>query len=250
MDQSPPAQTWNIKVLLLPPLMTALLFLSWKLPLIKPFWDHFDRFIFDLLNPWIHTNWFWQNFWAFNGSWVMDWVHDIAMLLFFLIPLYQAPKREKKRKLAELIFSIFLLLFIIAIVNGTLFPEFLHTKRLSPTVIDPTAFRLSTAVNWIAVKDHSYASFPGDHGTFVMAFTCLIFYLIGKKAGTIAILYSIFFCLPRLITGAHWFTDIFLGSLPIAIIMTSISFGTPFAYLLITGLEKGLAKLYTRADSK
>lgn len=243
MGQNKRLKNWNLKALLIPPCLIGILFLSWQIPLTRPFWDFLDDSLFAYLNPWIQQNRFWQNFWAFNGSWVMDWVHDLAMLFFFLIPLYAAPKHQKNQKAAELVFSILLLLFVIGVVNGTLFPEFLHTKRDSPTISDPSAFRLSTVVSWIPVKDHSYSSFPGDHGTFSMTFTCLIFYLLGPKKGLYAIFYAIFFCLPRLICGAHWFTDIFLGSLPLAILATSICFGTPLAKWMIALFEKGIFKL-------
>ncbi len=233
---------WNIKVLLIPPTLALLLLLSWKIPLTASLWERCDQAIFSTLNPWIQTSKFWQHFWAFNTSRTMDWIHDVSVILFFFVPAWQPPEKKPRRKTAELLFSLAALALIIALVNGTLFPEFLHCKRKSPTALDPTSFRLSSVIHWIKVKDLSYESFPGDHGTFILSFAFIAFHLIGRKAGYYAILYSVFFCLPRLITGAHWFTDIFLGSLSIATILTSLLFGTPCARVCIQRIDRFLSR--------
>ena len=134
----------------------------------------------------------------------------------------------------------------ICLVNGILFPEFIHIPRKSPTMVDKTAFRLSSVIDWITVKDHSRKSFPGDHATTAVLFTWMIFYLMGWRKGLLAIFYAVFFCLPRLITGAHWLTDVLIGSGSIATVMSSIAFGTPLANTSINLLEKGLKKLSRR----
>ena len=164
------------------------------------------------------------------------------MLLFFALNIAFATAALKKRKIAELIFSVLFIAFVISAINGFLFPEFIHTPRKSPTMVDQTAFRLSSVVDWIKVKDHSRKSFPGDHATTAILFASLIFHLMGKRAGLIATLYAIFFCLPRLITGAHWLTDNLIGSGLIAILATSLAFGTPFANMCITGIETFLKR--------
>jgi len=228
----------NCKKLLIPPLIVCLVYISWLSPLTRPIWDAMDLKTFTYLNSWVHHSTFWQNFWAFTGHRIMDWIHDLLMFLFFFVNIYVSASAFKKRKIAELIFSIGFIALVICMVNGMLFPEFIHVSRKSPTMVDKTAFRLSSVVEWIKVKDHSRKSFPGDHATTAVLFTCLIFYLMGKRAGIIAIFYAIFFCLPRLIAGAHWLTDNLIGSASIAVIATSLAFGTPFANFCIQRVEK------------
>lgn len=227
----------NWKKLLIPPLFVALAYLTWGMAATRPFWDFLDHKAFLFLNSWVHHSPFWQNFWAFTGHRMMDWIHDILMLTFFAVNIYCAATALKRRKIAELIFSILFIALVICMVNGILFPEFIHAPRKSPTMVDKTAFRLSSVIDWIKVKDHSRKSFPGDHATTATLFACLIFYLMGKRAGIIAVFYAIFFCLPRLIAGAHWLTDNLIGSASIAILATSIAFGTPLADKCISGIE-------------
>lgn len=228
----------NVKKLLIPPLIVALLYVSWLNPWTRPLWDALDLKAFTFLNAWVHHSTFWQNFWAFTGHRIMDWIHDLLMLLFFFFNIYCATEALRKRKIAELIFSALFIAFVICLVNGMIFPEFIHASRKSPTMIDKSAFRLSSVIEWTKVKDHSRKSFPGDHATTAVLFACLIFHLMGKRAGWVAVFYAIFFCLPRLVAGAHWLTDNLIGSASIAVIATSLAFGTPFAYRCIDGIEK------------
>ena len=168
----------------------------------------------------------------------MDWIHDVFMLLFFFFFIKTSHSSLKRQKIASLIFSALFIALVISLVNGILFPEFIKISRNSPTVVDKEAFRLSTIVEWIKVKDHSSKSFPGDHATTATLFACLIFHLFGWKFGLFAVGYAIFFCLPRLVVGAHWFTDILIGSTLIATITSSLAFGTPFASKCIQFIEK------------
>lgn len=233
----------NYKKLLIPLVIVALIWASWLAPWTRPTWDLIDQKTFQFLNSWVHHSSFWQNFWAFTGTRAMDWIHDVVMLLFFLVSIKSAHEALRMRKIAELIFSIFFIALVICMVNGILFPEFIHMPRKSPTMVDKEAFRLGSVIDWINVKDHSRKSFPGDHATTGVLFACLIFHLMGKRLGFLAILYAIFFCLPRLIAGAHWLTDNLMGSASIAIGLTSLAFGTPFASGVISIIEKGLLKL-------
>lgn len=241
---------FKFKILLIPPLIMSLIFFSWLFPPTRFLWDVLDKKIFDLLNLCIQKKVFWQNFWAFSGHRSMDWIHDGIMALFFLINIRKAPKVLKKRKIAELIFSAFLIAFSISLINGFIFPEYLHISRQSPTMVDKEAFRLSSVVDWIKIKDHSGKSFPGDHATTAALFTCLIFYTMGWKKGLIAFAYAIFFCLPRLIAGAHWLTDVIIGSVSIAILMSSLAFGLPIGSFIIRLIERALNKMRCKNTSK
>lgn len=233
----------NYKKLLIPLLIVFVAWITWLTPATRPAWDFLDQKTFQFLNRWVHYSPFWQNFWAFTGTRAMDWIHDVVMLLFFFFSIKWASQALKMRKVAELIFSILFIAFVICMVNGVLFPEFIHMPRKSPTMVDKEAFRLGSVIEWAKIKDHSRKSFPGDHATTATLFACLIFHLMGKRAGLVATLYALFFCLPRLIAGAHWLTDNLIGSASIAIVFTSLAFGTPFANWVITMLEKGLLKL-------
>jgi membrane-associated phospholipid phosphatase len=233
----------NYKKLFIPLSFVIAAWITWLSPITRLAWDFLDQHTFQFLNSWVHHSKFWQNFWAFTGTRAMDWIHDVVMLLFFFFSIKWAIQTVKMRKVAELIFSTLFIALVICMVNGILFPEFIHMPRKSPTMVDREAFRLGSVIDWIKVKDHSRKSFPGDHATTATLFACLIFHLMGKRAGFLATFYAIFFCLPRLVAGAHWLTDNLIGSTSIAIVTTSLAFGTPLANWAISMIEKGLFKL-------
>ena len=232
----------NYKKLLIPLLIVLLTYISWMIPWTRHLWDIIDLKTFNYLNTWVQSSPFWQNFWAFTGHRIMDWIHDGLMLLFFLVGIIKVPIALKKRKIAELIFCACFIALVISLVNGMLFPEFIHMPRKSPKMVDPEAFRLSSVIEWTKVKDHSRKSFPGDHGTTAALFACLIFHLKGRKIGLLALAYAVFFCLPRLVVGAHWLTDTLIGSASIGILATSLAFGTPLAATCIQWIEKLLQR--------
>jgi membrane-associated phospholipid phosphatase len=234
---------YNWKKLLIPPLIAALFLWSWFSLATRPLWDGIDEATFRFLHQFIQGSVFWQHFWAFTSHHLMDWVHDIVMLSFFLIPIIKAKRALKARKIAECLFSILFMALMISIVNGGILPEFLHIRRQSPTMAIPSTLRLSEVIDWIKVKDHSKKCFPSDHALTATLFTCLIFYLMGWKKGLCAFAYAVFFCLPRLIIGAHWLTDDLIGSGSIAVFSTSLVMGTPFAHLGIRFLERKILRL-------
>lgn len=233
---------WNFKTLLIPPFIMLLLSISWQVPSTRIYWDALDSFTFYSLNTWVHESPFWQNFWAFTGTRTMDYIHDILMFAFFFFSILKASEALKARKIAELLFTTLCIALVVCLVNGILFPEFIHFPRKSPTMIDREAFRLSSVIEWTKVKDHSRKSFPGDHATTAILFTCFIYYFMKWRVGILATLYAIFFCLPRLVVGAHWLTDILFGSLVIGIILSSLVMGSPIRATCLQFIEKGVQK--------
>lgn len=72
----------------------------------------------------------------------------------------------------------------------------------------------------------------------LLIFTGFMLRYFGKKAFLIAVLIFLIFSLPRIMIGAHWFTDVFVGSLSIALL------GLP--WVLLTPLSDGLINLLNR----
>src|SRR6185369_8486193 len=106
-------------------------------------------------------------------------------------------------------------------INRKLFSSYLIIPRTSPTRVVEDSIRLSEMVPWLHVKDGSARSFPGDHGTTALLFSASYTILAGWRLGIIALLYGAFLCLTRLITGAHWLSDVIVGSGCIAIFVLS-----------------------------
>ncbi len=231
---------WDLSLLLFGLFVPTFLLLTWYFPLTRMLWDFIDTKIFFFLNSFIATNTISQHFWAFNNHRAMDWIHDGVMITFFCYFIKSAPKDKRTKAVAIFLFCILIMYVTITFVNKGIITNFFHFKRLSPSIIFDNAALLSEKVSFITVKDRSKSSFPGDHGTTAILFAIYTRYFMGNKLGFFASLYAIFFCLPRLICGAHFATDIIMGSFVIAIITSSIVLGTPIQYYLLTGFNKCL----------
>ena len=93
-------------------------------------------------------------------------------------------------------------------------------------------------------KDRSASSFPGDHGMMLLIFVAFMWKYMGKAAFYKALAVFVIFSFPRIMGGAHWFTDVFVGSLSFALIILSWILLSPAADIVIDWLEKKVPLRY------
>jgi membrane-associated phospholipid phosphatase len=210
--------SWKLKPLLLCHLITALLIGTFLWPVTHVYWEQLDLFFFKHLNGSLRDNPNWQVFWALaNHKWA-DWVEDVFILGFFAVYVRGLPKELRLKGICQMLFSVLCIAFVLYFVNRILFRENLIIYRDSPTLVVDTSVHLSDEISWLRIKDEASRSFPADHATTAILFATLFTYFAGWRLGLIACFYAAFLCLPRLITGAHWLTDILVGSGPITLL--------------------------------
>ena len=242
--------SWKIKTLLLCHFIGALLFASLFWPVTKGYWETIDIAFFKCINVTLKDHPSWQLFWAFANHKLADWVEDLCILCFFIAYVRQGHRHLRKRKVAELVFIVFYIAAILYFINRVLFRENLDIPRLSPTLVVEDSVRLSDEIPWMSIKDEASKSFPGDHGTTALLFAASFSYLAGWRLGVLASLYGAFLCMPRLITGAHWLSDVVVGSGTIAIITLSWAFCTPLFTRFTNGCERLFARMFKPAVSE
>jgi membrane-associated phospholipid phosphatase len=237
---SPLERQWKLQVLLLCHLIAAFLIFTLFSPLTQKYWEVIDIAFFKAINGTLEGRPLWQHFWAFANHKYADWVEDLCVLAFFITYVRQAGKGFRARRIANLLFAVIYIAAIIYFVNRILFREHLSIPRLSPTLVVDDSVRLSNEIPWLSIKDDSSKSFPGDHGTTALLFGAIFSYLAGWRLGIFASLYAAFLCLPRLITGAHWLSDVIVGSGSITLLCLSWVYCTPFAERISACFEKCL----------
>lgn len=208
------------------------LFLSWYLPVNHGFWFRIDAGVFHFFNQHLAESHAWQWFLAITNNRAFDGCSLLAMgclMLSFWLKEAWAGRRR--------IIIIGLVMLLIAVVINQLAQHLMPVKRASPTLFFPHVFRVSDLLN-ISTKDASKDSFPGDHGMMLLIFATFMWRYFSQKAFVIALLISVIFAFPRVMIGAHWLTDIVVGSL------TAVLIGIP--WVLMTPLSDKLITLFER----
>ena len=237
---------WKIKMLLTLHILVGLTILSLFLEPVNSLWVPIDQGFFQLANSWIKESFFWQNFWAIANHRLADFLlEDLGFLFLFFWIIYATPAALRQRKTAECLFILIYGAFIILIANEFLFRNLLHIERKSPTLVMDTFTNLSDTVTWLKIKTKSYKSFPGDHATTAIL-SIVGFFFLAREQRTVRIItlfFGLFLALPRLIVGAHWLTDVLIGSGSIIAICFGWAFCTPLASSCIHIVDRGLDKL-------
>jgi membrane-associated phospholipid phosphatase len=246
ISTSIPEKNWKLKTLLFSHIIVALLMGSLLWPLTRVYWEMLDIAFFKAINGSLSGHHNWQVFWAMANHKLADWVEDLCILGFWFVYIRSKQKSLRLRGVAELLFCILYVAAILFFINKMVFREHLQIPRNSPTLVVESSVRLSDEVTWMKVKDVSVSSFPGDHGTTALLFAATLSYFASWRMGLLASAYAAFLCLPRLITGAHWLSDIIVGSGSIAILLLSWVFCTPLHKWIITALESLLQAFWSK----
>lgn len=192
-------------------------------------WKSFDVFCFTTLNGSLVGHPIQQAFWAIANMKSTDAFGALFLLGCFLIYVFEADGNERRKRFAQLLYTV--IWFEISILfckqAYTPFCEYFGLTRHSPTVVLTGALKLSEVVSWTKVKDSSCFCFPADHASIVFQWCAFLWFFAGWKRGLTTLACSTFFLLPRLISGAHWMSDLFVGSLSIITLALAWALCTP-----------------------
>lgn len=176
-------------------------------------WLDLDLGIFKLLNGMLENFPILNLFWAVMNNKNMDWVTDVIFVSLFLWHIFSTEdKKERLRRFFQMCFTAGVLFSVIFFVNRGLLHKMIVIYRDSPSVVFPEAIKLSKLVPSVSFKELSTKSFPADHATTAILFTFLFCYFSEGTKRITASIYAILLVLPRLITGAHWCSDVLVGS--------------------------------------
>ena len=205
--------------------MACFLFASWLSPSTRALWDSLDHLIFFSFNGSFINSTFWQAFWAVTNWRPFDTIAASVVLFISFKWIYSLPTGQRLSALSGL--ALLLAIILVTRFTAELMLYLADYQRLSPTLVLSPAYRLSELVDWIYAKDYHRKCFPGDHGYVVIS--CIVFFYVqaGRRWGTLSLLLLSPFMLPRLFSGAHWATDILIGSATMALVSLPLLFATP-----------------------
>lgn len=195
-------------------LLGIALFISWYLPEQHGWWSQLDAAIFLYFNQMVAKSHAYAVFLAVTNYRAFDVTSLLAMgLLYIYYFLHTPPERRHQ------LISIGIVMLLSAVVLNQL-GHLLPGSRPSPTVIfqnDDSVARVSQFTA-IPTKDMSKDSFPGDHGMMLLIFAAYMLRYFGGRAFAWGLAIVVAFSLPRVMIGAHWFSDIAVGSLSVVLV--------------------------------
>ncbi len=197
-------------------------------------WLALDKSIFYFFNQLLVESKSFMYFTAVVNLRAFDVIAFIAMLGIYY-SYYRKSNVEGKRWL----FCIGIAMLVSAVVIKQ-FDKLLPIDRASASIYFDQLYH---NVNWLsqlsglAAKDKSASSFPGDHGMMLLIFSVYMWKYIGKDAFAKALAVFVIFSLPRIMGGAHWFTDVYVGSVSFVLFVLSWILLTPVADRFISWLE-------------
>lgn len=239
---------WNWKALIFCHMIIGILLTSFFWQETKIYWDMIDLSVFRFINNSLEGNQPWQIFWALANHKKADLFEDLCIFLFFFTWIRSSPPYAQVKHTAQFLFCILYVAFTILLVNHLIFRVCVEVFHASPTLALEHTIRLSKEIPWLSIKDSSPKSFPADHGTTALLFAWCYAFFSTRKRALIGILYASFLCMPRLITGAHWLSDVIVGSGSIAILFLSWAFYSPLHIYCTNYLEK-LIYLYKKTKA-
>jgi len=221
----------NLPFILFFNLLGVALFLSWFLPANHGAWFTLDSAIFFFFNRHLATDPAFLHLVAITNNRAFDVISLLAMGLLYL---YFYLKQDAAGRRRLVITGVVMLLTAVVLNQlGHLLP----VKHPSPTLTFDNIHRVSELTG-IPTKDASGESFPGDHGMMLIIFSCFMLRYFGRGAFAVALLITLVFSLPRVMIGAHWFTDIAVGSLSVVLVGASWVLMTPCSDWIVDRLNR------------
>lgn len=220
------------------------LFLSWYLPANHGFWFPLDSGIFHFFNQLLAKSQAFLWLVAITNNRAFDGFSLLAMGCLMLSFWRKEDAAGRRR-----IIAIGLVMLLIAVVVNQLAQGLMPVKRSSPSLYFPNINRVSELLH-ISTKDASKDSFPGDHGMMLLIFSAFMLRYFGKKAFGVALIIVVVFVFPRVMIGAHWLTDIVVGSLSAVLIGLPWCLMTPLSDRLIALFDRYLPRKYNKDKTK
>ena len=228
---------WRIKSLIYVHLFCLCLLFSWLIqPVAGGAWEWLDRETFYQLNGSLAARPDWQKFWAL-ACWERADVLEAFILGVISLSFVFLSDRKKTAQRLACFATWFVFALAVRYAAKFIVGTYFEYHRASPSCVLSPAVSLAPLFPQFQIRDASLESFPSDHCLILWSWTAFMWRYGKRSYGLVALLISLLFAMPRLVSGAHWLTDECVGSL----FFVAMS----FAWLVCTPLHAWLTQQFT-----
>ncbi len=234
MEKGSPFQaTWSWRPFIACHLLALALLLLWLWAPSRAAMDLFDFSLFQALNAPLASNETWRGIWAVASTRPFDALVGV-ILLCLLIRGDWVFKAAQARAATFGFIATLILLVVVRVLYAKLARHLDWQHDSISTVAQGAVHLASYFPSWdnslFEIKDQSARSFPGDHAS-VLLIWALFLTLFARNALQWLVIWglALLFMLPRLVAGAHWGQDDYIGGVQMALLALAWSCFTPFA---------------------
>ncbi len=232
---------WRSRGLIACNLLALILLASWLWPPARLLWDRFDAGVFQLLNAPLASNAAWARVWAVCNMRPVDLGFGLIMLGILVKGNFIFGAAQVRQALYAFL-AVLVLLLLIRVGPLNELVKAMDWQRASPSLTVDGAVRLTVlfpdwARDW-HMKDSSGRSFPGDHASVLLLWAILLSPLARGWRRWLVWGLTMLFILPRLVSGAHWLSDVLVGGLFLSLIAIGWGLYTPYAAKASSFLER------------
>ncbi|MDR5857995.1 phosphatase PAP2 family protein [Halomonas eurihalina] len=227
----------NFARILLLNALGVLLITSWWVPYFT-FWSTLDDAVFWWFNQTIgddHLRWT-EILAALNSR-----RYDILIMLCMLSVMGWASYRDRLGGWRRW-FGIGVTMLITAGLVSEMVRHVITYGHPSPTMTFDEVNLASSFVEFVT-KDQAGNSFPGDHGIMSMIFAGFMLTFGDRLTRLASIALTLLAIVPRIMVGAHWLSDVLVGSLSICLLLLPWVLCTPLAPRMSASVTAGLKRL-------
>lgn len=224
---------WNIRGLLVCNLIPIALLCFWLWPVGNALCTAFDERLFALLNQPLATNTAWRYIWTVGSVRPFDLFVGVVLLVL-LIKGDWVFKASEIRQATLGFVAILVLMVVIRALFSKLCDSMGWQHDSISLVLGDKAVHLSEYYphldKKLQLKDSSNQSFPGDHAS-VLLIWALFMSMFLRTAGQWLVVWGLafLFMMPRLVAGAHWGQDDYIGAVLMAVLALGWGYYTPYA---------------------
>lgn len=223
---------WNLGRLALCNLLALGLLCFWLWPTGQQLCVIFDEWLFHLLNNPLASNAAWLHVWAVASLRPFDAVVGVILLMLLIRGDWLFKAVEVRQAFFGFLAILLLLLFVRVLFSKL--AALMGWQHSSPSMVIHGAVQMSEYFphlekSW-ELKDRSSQSFPGDHASVLLIWG-LFMSQFARRAGQFVVIWALalLFMMPRLVAGAHWGQDDYIGGVLLALLALGWGYYTPFA---------------------
>ena len=222
--------TWQWRRLALCQGLAFGLLLLWLIPAVRFQLLAFDAELFQALNAPLAQSTAWLYLWTFFSLRPVDALVGLVLLALLIRGDWAYPAPQVRPALAAFVGLLMVLLIVRTLLTKGI--EAYGLQHASPSDALAGAYLLSDRFPGLEhgweLKDRSGASFPGDHASVLLWALFMAHFTRGGRRLLVVVL-AVLFMLPRLVAGAHWGSDDYIGGLALALGVLSLGLHTPLA---------------------